>query len=345
MRQLYRRPEAAVRYRDWGDRCRRWRGIRSETLRVAGRRVHLLRADPGPDAPAGAPTQLLLHGLAGSGTAWLDVIAPLTRLGPVIAPDLPGSVFGETETRRARQARLPATVAFLPPLTAALGLGRLSVQGLSMGGLVGLQFAAAYPAIVERLVLVNPILPAPMSVPERLGWQTMGRLALAAGPAVARTLVRVWGRRLVDAKLRYLTDPGQLAAAGEQSGGDLTRISPESLALAAEQTRELRDHPARLRYAVTAFASAAASMFVSRRRALAAIDQVAAPVLLVWGDQDRLVTRPVIDHAMARRPDWRLHVLESAGHTVPLELPDAYVEAVRGWLSPPAPAGRSYDVD
>lgn len=125
----------------------------------------------------------------------------------------------------------------------------------------------------------------------------------------------------------------------------MTRVSPESLALAAEQARELRDHPAWLGYAVTAFASVAASMFVSRRRALAAIDQVTVPVLLVWGDQDRLVTRPVIDHAVARRPDWRLHVLESAGHTAPLELPDAYVDAVRGWLLPPAPAARIRDVD
>lgn len=125
----------------------------------------------------------------------------------------------------------------------------------------------------------------------------------------------------------------------------MTRASPESLALAAEQTRELRDHPARLGYAVTAFASATAAAFVSPRRMLAAIDQVAAPVLLVWGDQDRLVTRPIIDHAMARRPDWRLHVLESAGHAAPLELPDAYVDAVRGWLSQPAPAPRSHDVD
>ena len=333
-----------MQYHDWGDRCLRWRGIRSETVRVDGRRVHLLRADPGPKAPPGAPTQLLLHGLAGSSTAWLDVIVPLAGLGPVVAPDLPGSVFGETETRRARQTRLGATVAFLPRLAAALGVDRLNVQGLSMGGLVGLRFAAAHPAAVDRLVLVNPLLPAPMPALAWLGWQTLGRLALTVGPTVARALVRLWGRRLVDTKLRYLTDPEQLAAAGEQWGGDMTRVSPESLALAAEQARELRDHPARLGYAVTAFASAAASMFVSRRRTLAAIDQMTVPVLLVWGDQDRLVSRPIIDHAVARRPDWRLQVLESAGHAVPLELPDAYVDAVRGWLSQPAPAAPSRKV-
>ncbi len=77
--------------------------------------------------------------------------------------------------------------------------------------------------------------------------------------------------------------------------------------------------------------------FVSPRRMLEAIDTVAVPVLLVWGDQDQLVGREVIDHALERRPDWQLRVLESAGHAAPLEVPDAYVRAVRGWLTQPAP--------
>ena len=60
-----------MQYADWGERCPRWRGIRSETLDLDGRRVHLLRADPGPDALPDAPTRLLVHGVAGCGTAWL----------------------------------------------------------------------------------------------------------------------------------------------------------------------------------------------------------------------------------------------------------------------------------
>lgn len=58
-----------IQHADWGERCPRWRGIRSETLDVDGRRVHLLRADPNPEALPDARTQLLLHGMAGSGTA------------------------------------------------------------------------------------------------------------------------------------------------------------------------------------------------------------------------------------------------------------------------------------
>jgi pimeloyl-ACP methyl ester carboxylesterase len=319
-----------MQHEDWGVRSPRWRGIRSETLRVDGARVHLLRADAGAGAQPGAPTQLLVHGAAGSSTVWLDAIGRLRSVGPVIAPDLPGSIFGETVTSRARQARLEANVVFLDRLTATLGLDQVVLHGLSMGGMAGLLFAAE-EGRVERLVLVNALLPTPVRGREWFAWQTLGRLALTVGPVLLRVLVRLWGRRMLATKLRYLTDPEKLAEVGRALGGDLTRAEPESLALAADQIREVDKDPARMGYAVTAFASATSLAFVSRRRMLAAIDRVAVPVLLVWGDQDRLVARRVIDHALQRRPDWQLHVLESAGHNAPLELPDAYVDAVLGW--------------
>ena len=326
-----------MQFADWGERCPRWRGIRSETLDVDGRRVHLLRADPGREAPPDAPTQLLLHGSAGSGTAWLDVIPTLASLGPVVAPDLPGSIFGETTTHRAVEAKLEPSVPFLDRLTSSLGLEGVALHGMSMGGMAGLLFAAEHPGRVHRLILVNSLLPTPMRRLERLGWKTLGRLALTGGPAVVRALMRLGGRRLVDAKVRSLTDPEQLVSSGRVSGGDVTRIAPESLALAADQMREVRDHPARLGYSVTAFASATFAAFVAPRRMLEAIDTVAVPVLLVWGDQDQLVGRGVIDHALERRPDWHLRVLASAGHAAPLEVPDAYVDAVLGWLTQPDP--------
>ncbi len=167
-----------------------------------GRRVHLHRADPSQDAPPDAPTQLLLHGMAGSGTAWLDVIPSLVPLGPVVAPDLPGSIFGETTTHRTYEATLEPSVAFLDRLTAALGVESVALHGMSTGGMAGLRFAAEHPGRTHRLIIANSLLPTPMRRLERLGWQTLGRLAATAGPAVARALIRLWGRRLVERRGR-----------------------------------------------------------------------------------------------------------------------------------------------
>lgn len=50
--------EVWTRYRDWGVRSPRWAGIRSETVTVAGTRVHYLRCDTASEAPPGAPTHL-----------------------------------------------------------------------------------------------------------------------------------------------------------------------------------------------------------------------------------------------------------------------------------------------
>lgn len=47
--------------------------------------------------PAGSgPAHVLISAMAGSATNWLDLIPRLSRLGPVIVPDLPGTLAGHT---------------------------------------------------------------------------------------------------------------------------------------------------------------------------------------------------------------------------------------------------------
>ena len=89
--------------------------------------------------------------------------------------------------------------------------------------------------------------------------------------------------------------------------------------------------PTRLGRAVTVYASLMSLMLVRRRPALDAMRRVAAPTLLVWGDQDRLTTRASIDDWTAQRPDWTLVVLHGAGHAPPLEVPAEYARTVIDW--------------
>lgn len=319
-----------MQYSDWGDRSPRWAGIRSETVDVDGTSVHCLRAESDVGVPADAPTHLLVHPMAAAGTFMLDLIRPLTAFGPVIAPDLPGSILGHTVTPRPGAARVESNARFLRAFTSALGLEHVIVHGWSMGGTVALRFAATSPDRVERLVLANPPLPARLSVPQWLGWQTLGRLAVLVGPALARGLVRVWGPRAIDRKLAFLRDSDSERFSG--LGVDPSRFPAESISLWTEQLADLRARPQELGLAATAFSSVVAGIFINRRRAWETIDRVTAPVLLMWGDQDPLIERAMIDDVLARRPDWDLQVFESAGHTAPLEMPNAYAEAVGRWL-------------
>ncbi|MBN6033785.1 alpha/beta fold hydrolase [Amycolatopsis sp. 195334CR] len=280
-----------------------WPGVRGETVDVGGTSAHLLRAD----GPASAPTQFLVHPMASGGVFWLDVLPSLTAHGPVVAVDLPGAVLGRTESPHRFAVRAEPSARFLRALTTALGLDRVVVHGWSFGGLVALLFADLVPARVERLVLTAPTLPGPLSRAERLGWQTLGRLALLVGPG----LLTVTGSALMGVKQR---NPRQLPC------------SPELAALIGEQLAEIG--PRQLRNGVTAFASAVSAMFVDRHPAEDAIDRLAVPTLVLWGDQDPLIERATIDHLLARRPDWALHVFEGVGHLPPWEVPDAYASAV-----------------
>lgn len=331
-----------MRYPDWGVRSPRWSGIRSAMVEIGGHSVHYLAAAADDDVPPEAPTHLLVHPLTAGGTFMLDLIRPLASFGRVVAPDLPGSLFGHTSTPHVRAARIEPNARFLRAFTGALGLDHVIVHGWSMGAAVAIRFAASSPDRLDRLVLVNPPLPAPLSVPQRLGWQTVGRLAIVAGEALARASVRLWGRRAIGRKLAYLEQPPPGTV--DALGGDPSRIPADTMALFIEQIAELRSHPAKMAYAATAMASVVSGIFVDQKPVLDAIDRVAVPVLLLWGEDDPLIVRPMIDRVMARRPDWTLHVLESAGHAAPLELPDHYVAAVRRWLSQTHPQDARSDV-
>jgi pimeloyl-ACP methyl ester carboxylesterase len=317
-------------YADLGDRSPRWAGIRSEFAHVEGIRVHLLRVDAAAVAPPDAPTHLLLHGIGSTAVAWLDVMGPLTRLGPVVAVDLPGA--GRTVPPDHRAARPEAHARLLGPLVRALGLERTVVHGWSMGGLVAVRFARREPQHVGRLVLANPGLPGPLGTFAILGWQTVGRLVLSAGAPVARWLLRFLVRRMA-AKGTLPTSRPELI------GGDLSRMSPEIAALLSEERVWVMSQPWRIDGYVTQWAATTSAMYVRRRPAADAVDHVTAPVLVLWGDDDPLVGRAVIDRVVARRPEWKLHVFPSVGHAPPLEVPDAYVDAVTRWSGDPVPAG------
>jgi len=54
--------------------------------------------------------------------------------------------------------------------------------------------------------------------------------------------------------------------------------------------------------------------------------------LVVWGDADALIGRPVIEHLHRQRPDWDYTVLPGVGHVPMMEAADRYVAVVRAWL-------------
>lgn len=59
---------------------------------------------------------------------------------------------------------------------------------------------------------------------------------------------------------------------------------------------------------------------------------LAQPVHLVYGDQDRLVSRPWVEALAGMRPDFVIREVPGTGHMLPLEAPVATADAIRQWL-------------
>jgi pimeloyl-ACP methyl ester carboxylesterase len=303
---------------DWGERAERWTGVRTEVMEVRGTAVTTLRA--GDDAD-GTP-QLLVHGLGGSATNWIEVATPLAAHGPVLAPDLPG--FGRTEPPRKGASNVRTNARFLVALLDELGWDEVVVHGNSMGGLISVLLAELLPRRIRRLVLVSPALPTARRELRALDRRTFTRFAPFAVPGVGTPVLRrIWSS---------LT-PEQLYRDMEAFvHADPTRVAPEIHELGIENIAFGRDADWRLPGFVAA-AESLVALLLSGRELRRAMDAVRAPTLFVWGDQDALVGRPVVDHAVTRRDDWELAVLPGVGHVPMIEAPQHYLDVVTRWYA------------
>src|SRR6185369_4788902 len=121
---------------------------RDRTLTLKGQRFHY--AEWGP---ATAPPVLLLHGVTGHARTWDDEAAGLASRYRVLALDQRG--HGDSDPSPHADYTVATLSADVAAFADALGLARLSIVGLSMGGRVAIAFAGQAPRRVDRLVIVD----------------------------------------------------------------------------------------------------------------------------------------------------------------------------------------------
>lgn len=304
---------------DWGTRDPRWAGIRDEPLELGGVPVRLLCRDADPGAQDGTP-HLLVHGLGGSSLSWLEVMGGLGALGPVAALDLPG--FGGSPLAAGVASGPWALADVVHRVRERLGWDRVVLHGNSLGGLVAVLAERADPGAVAALVLASPALPpdllrplpvdlAPLAALVPLGVPGLGNL-LATRNAEASTPFR--GEALLDATLPAWRDlPRALLHAMAVEGTQLNR--PWRRAGLIRSTR------------------AVVATVVLDPRAVRAVKRVAAPTVVLWGEDEGLLPPTVLRGVRRRRPDWPVVLVAGAAHVPMLERPQAYVAVVGAHLA------------
>jgi pimeloyl-ACP methyl ester carboxylesterase len=251
----------------------------------------------------GSPV-LLLHGIACSVLEWERNIAALATRHRVFAIDLVG--FGLTDKPSNENYSIGRLAQFALDFLTAHDIARAHLAGNSLGGSIALECARVAGQRVASLVLVDPagidrrgtllefrlatipFLGEALTRPNRLGTRMLWRKAFADPSSIVTD-------ELVDTKLELASMPGAHAAFLEtlRSFVDFTGFKPEHV------------------------------------NALhAALPNIAAPTLVIWGRDDKFVT--VAHAAVLQRmlPKVQVQVWDRCGHAPQIEQPEKFNEAV-----------------
>jgi len=246
--------------------------------------------------PDGAHVVVLSNSLGTTQELWsrqLPVVAERLR---VLTYDHPGHGASELPEQ-------PCTVeAFaqgLLGLLDELGLERVSLCGVSLGGMVGMALALDAPERVERLVLACTS--AYLGPPE--GWAERARIVRAEGmEAIADTVVGRW----FTPELAH-EEPETVARFRTM----VVATPPEGYARCCE----------------------AVATWDARER----ISAITSPVLVVAGEDDPATEVEHAEIIASRIPGARLHVLERAAHLANVERAEAFTSAVLEHLGQEVP--------
>ena len=268
--------------------------------------------------PDGAPTVVLVHGLGGSHLNW-DLFAPLLRPhARVLALDLPG--FGRSEPG-GRRTTVQDNVKVLDRFLAEVAGTPVVLVGNSMGGMISILQTAAAPSTVNGLVLLDAAVPGPRRALDPLVAATF---ALYAIPMLGERFLAL--RRKRSTPLRQVRD--MLRLCGVDPDALPSSVIDRSLTLIEQR----KDVPAMDR-AFLAAARSVLRLLVDPRVYRTAMASIRVPVLLVQGDEDRLVPVAAARDIAARHPEWRYLELPGVGHVPQLQVPEQLATEVLAWLA------------
>jgi 3-oxoadipate enol-lactonase len=246
--------------------------------------------------PEGAPVVVLSNSLGTTQELWERQLPALAEHFRIVTYDHPGHGLSALPER-------PCTVESLAQgllaLLEELEVDRVSLCGVSLGGMVGVALALAAPRRIQRLVLASTS--AYLGPPE--GWAERARVVRTEGmDAIADVVVGRWFTPALAHE-----EPETVA----RFRAMLTATPPEGYARCCEA--------------------------VGAWDARECISGIAAPALVIAGEEDPATPVEHAELIAARVAGSRLVVLERAAHLANVERADAFTAAVLEHLGQEVP--------
>lgn len=245
------------------------------------------------------PPVVLLHGFPEGARSWDRQLEPLAAAGfSVWAPDLRG--YGGSDKPAGRAAyRIEHLLRDVAGIIKASGHERAHLVGHDWGGVMAWAFAAEYPELLDRLVILN----APHLA--------IYRKKLLTTTQAFRSWYVAWFQlpclpeRLISAR-----DFAALRRMFRGTGA----FSAEQIESYVSSLRQPHALTAALNYYRANFRSPAFHATSSRR--------VQAPTCVLWGERDPFLVRDLLDGLSDYVPQVEIHRYPDASHWIQNEKPD-----------------------
>ncbi len=259
-------------------------------------RTPLRVRDTGPKT---APVLILIHGFGSSLETWEPWARLLSNQYRVVRFDLPGSgLSGPDRTGDYSDGR---SLDLVKGLMQQMGIVRTALIGNSIGGRIAWKFAATYPALVSKLVLISPdgfASPGfeygrPPKVPAAL--QLMKYFL--PKPLLRTSLIAAYA------------DPSRLSDALLDRYYDLLLAPGNRGAMIARMHQTLLDDPRPI------------------------LQRIQAPTLLLWGEADHMIPSSNAADYLGALPHAELVLFPGLGHVPQEEAPGESVQPLEQFLA------------
>jgi pimeloyl-ACP methyl ester carboxylesterase len=246
-----------------------------------------------------APVLILMHGLGSSLETWEPWARLLSNNYRVVLFDFPGSGLSEPDsTGDYSDAR---SLNLIKALMQQMGIERAVLIGNSMGGRIAWKFAAAYPTLVSKLVLISPD-----------GFASPGFEYGQSPkvPAILQLMRYFLPKPLLRANLvAAYAHPERLSDAQLDRYYELLLAPGNRGAMIARMHQTLLEEPGPL------------------------LQRIEAPTLLLWGEADRMIPQSNATDYLRALPNARLVLFPDLGHVPQEESPDESVQPLEQFLA------------
>lgn len=242
------------------------------------------------------PVILMLHGYSADKDVWVRFARHVMDQYQVVIPDMAG--HGDTGFDEKWNYRVTAQAERMQRLLDTLNIKRVHVIGNSMGGLIAAHFALNYPQRTSSAILVDP---AGVRSPTKSDMELM--LEQGRNPFEVSNK-----EEFKEFFAMSMAKPPWL---------------PEFVLRAVSQTYIERKLELRQIF----------SDLYNKDMLDNMLSQINVPILLLWGDQDRLIHVSSVDVWKAGVPDIETHIFEGIGHVPMLEVPKDSATRVKKFIA------------